>query len=357
MIGLKKIRGLLILVIVLGLVFAVFLSGAVSKNAALSVASDPSGQKVLLDNKEVGNTPYLSDQLEAGNPVLSFGNFNQKIRLTAGALTVVDWVLGPSETFSAGEVAWFSESSTGSELIVITRPVAEVFLNGELLGDSPLSKSLEPGEYELELKKGGYFSRSIKVSVKDGFRLNVSANLALNPFPLDPNKLSSPNSNLTVWDLSLSSAALAGDSAGWVAGAVFWASRLEDPAEYHFFLTAEGKLYDATGSEVSLDSLSPISEKRTIGYLGARAQKLSSAASTTLSSLASQLYPTLSQVQISDTGIGYLRVRSGPGKSYSEIGRANVGATYTYLGEQSGWFKIDFQGKEGWISAEYAKKL
>lgn len=357
MIGLKKIRGLLILAIVLGLVFVVFLSGAVSKNAALSVASDPSGQKVLLDNKEVGNTPYLSDQLEASNPVLSFGSFNQKIRLTAGALTVVYQVLGPTETFSAGQVVWFSESSIGSELVVITRPVAEVLINGQSIGDSPLSKSLELGEYELELRKEGYFSRTIRISVREGFRLNVSANLALNPFPLDPNKLSSPNSNLTVWDLSLSSSVLAGDAAGWVAGAVFWAPRLEDSAEYHFFLTEEGKLYDAIGSEVSLDSLSQISEKREMGYLGASAGRLSSAASATLSSLTSRLYPTPSQVQISDTGIGYLKVRSGPGKSYSEIGRANVGTTHTYLGEQSGWFKIDFQGKDGWVSAEYAKKL
>lgn len=354
---LKKFRGLLILAIVLGLILAVFLSGAVSKNAALSVSSDPSGQKVILDNKEVGTTPFLSDQLEASNPVLSFGDFNQKIRLTAGALTVVDWVLGPSETFSAGQVAWFSESSTGSELVVITRPVAEVFLNGQSIGDAPLSKSLEPGEYDLELKKDGYFSRSIKVSVKEGFRLNVSANLAFNPFPSEPKQLSAPNSNLTVWDLSLSSSTLAGDAASWVAGAVFWAPRLESPTEYHFFLTAEGKLYDATGSEVSLDSLLQISEKRTIGYLGVSAEELSSAASATLSSLASRLYPTPPQVQILDTGIGYLRVRSGPGKSYDEIGRATVGSKYTYLAQQSGWYKIDFNGREGWVSADFAKKL
>src|SRR3989304_2328788 len=121
---LMKLRCLIIFGIVAVLVFAVFLSGAVGKNAALSVSSDPSGQKVLLDNAEVGTTPYLSDQLESGNPVLSFGSFIQKVRLMSGALTVVSWTLGPSETFSGGEVAWFSDSSTGGELVVITRPVA-----------------------------------------------------------------------------------------------------------------------------------------------------------------------------------------------------------------------------------------
>ena len=354
---LRKLRGLIIFGIVAVLIFVVFLSGAVGKKAALSVSSDPTGQKILLDNQEMGTTPYLSDQMEDGNPVLNFGNFTQKIRLTAGALTVVDWILGPSETFSAGQVAWFSESSTGSELVVITRPVAEVFLNGESLGDSPLSKPLSEGEYDLELKKEGYFPRKIRVAVKEGFRLNVSVNLAINPFPADPKKLPSPNPNLTVLDLSSSSSLLTADPVSWVAGAVFWMARGENPTAYNFFLTAEGKLYDSTGSEVSLSSLSQISEKRTLGYLGETPGSLNSAASSSLATLSARLYPAAPKVLILDTGIGYLKVRSGPGKNYSQIGQANVGSKYTYLGEQSGWYQIDFQGKEGWVSSDYARKL
>ena len=357
MIGIKRFRGLLILAIVLGLIFVVFFSGAVGKDAALSVSSDPSGQKVLLDNAEVGTTPYLSDQLKEGSPVLSFGNFIQKVRLMAGALTVVSWTLGPSETFSGGEVAWFSDSSTGSELVVITRPVAEVFLNGESLGESPLSKSLSVGEYDLEIKKNGYFPRKIKVAVKEGFRLNVSANLAIDPFPADSQKLPSPHASLTVLDLSSSSSVLPADPVSWVAGAVFWMSRLENPFTYDFFLTADGKLYDATGSEVSLESLSKISEKRSVGYLGETMGSLSSAGSTMLKSLAAKLYPASPKVQILDTGIGYLKVRSGPGTNYSQIGQATVGSKYIYLGEQSGWYKIEFEGKEGWVSSDYSKKL
>lgn len=353
----KKVKGLLIFLVVAALVYAVFLSGVIGKRAALSVSSDPSGQKVLLDNTEVGTTPYLSDQLEDGNPVLIFGNFTQKVRLTAGALTVVDWILGPSETFSGGKVAWFSESSTGSELVVISRPTAEVFLNGESLGDAPLSKPLEPAEYDLEISKDGHFPLKIKVSVKEGFRLNISANLALNPFPDAPKKLSSPDLNLTVWDLSSSSSALTADPIGWVAGAVFWMGRLDDPVAYNFFLTAEGKIYDATGSEISLSSLTQISDKKVVGYLGDNPGKLSSAASAALNSLAARLYPTPAKVQILDTGIGYLRVRSGPGTSYSQIGQAPVGSKYTYLSEQGDWYKIDFNGKEGWVSKDYSKKI
>ncbi len=350
-------KKLLLLLLVLGLIGAVYFGGVISKKAALSVTSDPSGQKVLLDNQEVGTTPFLSDQLEEGNPVLSFGNFTQKIRLTSGALSVVNWVLGPAETFSAGEIVWFSNSSTGSELLVITKPVAEVFLDGESLGESPLSRSVAPGEYDLEIKKEGYFPRKLRISIREGFRLNVSANLALDPFPPSAKALASPNPNLAVWDLSLGSGTLLADPSLWVAGAVFWASRRENPEVYHFFLTTAGSLYDAQGSEVSLSSLSRSEEKKTLGYLGDGSGNLTAAARTTLNALAVKLYPVPPQVQVLDTGIGYLRVRSGPGKSYSEIGRAEVGSKFTYLGEQGDWFKINFNGKEGWVSKDYSKKL
>lgn len=353
---LKGVRWLLVVLIVAGLIATVYLSAAISKKAALSINSDPEGQKVFLDDQEVGRTLYFSDQLSEGNPIVRFGDFNQKVRLTSGALTVVDWILGPSETFSAGEVVWFSESSTGTELLVISKPVAEVSLNGESLGDSPLSRSVEVGEYDLEIKKDGYFSRTLKISIKEGFRLNVSANLAINPFPLEQKKISSPNESLTVLDLSSEQPVLLADSTTWVSGAVFWASRDEDETEYDFFLTKEGKLYDSEGSEVSLNSLSETSEKYILGYLGS-SSKLASAANETLNSMVAKLYPAPPKVQILATGLGFLRVRSGPGISHSEIGRATPGDKYTYLGKQGDWFKIDFNGQTGWVSADYAKKL
>ncbi|GMR19017.1 MAG: hypothetical protein BMS9Abin34_141 [Patescibacteria group bacterium] len=352
----RGVRGLVIALIVVGLAAAVYLGGAISKKAALSINSDPAEQKVALNDQEAGETPYFSDQLDGGDAVVRFGDFNQKVRLTAGALTVVNWVLGPSEIFSSGEVVWFSESSTGTELLVITKPIAEVFFDGESLGDAPLSKPVEPGEYDLELKKTGYFSRRFKVSIREGFRLNVSANLALNPFPADSSKLASPNQKLTVWDLSASQPILSADPTLWVRGVSFWASRADQEVQYDFFLTAEGKLYDAEGSEVSLDSLSRTDEKHTLGYLGSD-KGLSSAARKTLGLVADKLYPAPPQVKILETGLGFLRVRSGAGTSFSEIGKAKPGEKYQYLGKQGDWFKIDFKGKEGWVSAEYARKL
>lgn len=351
--------------IVLGLLAAaLFLGNRFSDKAALSVTSDPSGQKVLMDSKEVGTTPFFSDQFLEGESALSFGAFNQKVRLTAGALTVISWALGPSESFSAGEIVWFSSSSTGSELLVISKPAAEVLLNGKSLGESPLSKPVDPGEYVIELKQDGYITRSLKVSVRRGFRLNLSASLALNPFPAEAKALPAPAENLTLLDLSSSRALLLASPALWAKGAAFWSSRAGDQTtylpkakgSYHFFLTLEGKLYDARGVEVSLDSLAKTEEKRTIGYLG-DSSTLSGAAAGTLNALAAKLYPAVPQVLILDTSTGFLRVRSGPGISFSELGRAAPGQKYPYLGEQGGWFKISFNGQEGWVSGDFARKL
>ena len=42
-----------------------------------------------------------------------------------------------------------------------------------------------------------------------------------------------------------------------------------------------------------------------------------------------------------------VNVRSGPGTSYSIIGTAPKGATYTVTGQSGSWYKINFGGKTG----------
>ena len=333
-----------------------------SSKAALSVTSDPSEQKVYLDDQEIGSTPFFSDNLTKGESTLVFGEFSQRIKLTAGALTVVNWILGPAESFSAGEIVWFSSSSTGTELLVISKPAAEVFLGGESIGDSPLSKEVQPGEYDLEIKKEGYFSRTLKIAVKEGYRLNVSVNLSLDPFPAEETEVNAGGEKIKVMNLSSAEPLLLADFALWVRGAAFWAEKDEEKS-YNYFLTGEGKLYDPDGSEVSLTSLSKQTEAITVGYLGESDQGLSANASTTLGELQVALFPTPKpeyQVLILETGYGYLNVRSGPGRNHSKIGTATPGDRYEYLGKSNDWFKIKFQEKEGWVFSnanQYAEKV
>ncbi len=49
----------------------------------------------------------------------------------------------------------------------------------------------------------------------------------------------------------------------------------------------------------------------------------------------------------------YLSVRTGNNTSYTRIGVVAAGTKHELLGENDGWYKINFEGKEGWISGKY----
>lgn len=65
-------------------------------------------------------------------------------------------------------------------------------------------------------------------------------------------------------------------------------------------------------------------------------------------------------VEILTTPTGFLRVRSEPTTSASEVGQVKPGQKYPYVttDEKSSWFKIEYEkGKQGWVSNQYAKKI
>ena len=66
--------------------------------------------------------------------------------------------------------------------------------------------------------------------------------------------------------------------------------------------------------------------------------------------------PVVSPKQVRIAG-GRCYVRRGPGRDYEAIGVAKDGERYPYAGETSpeGWLKIDFKGKEGWVSGKYGR--
>lgn len=59
-------------------------------------------------------------------------------------------------------------------------------------------------------------------------------------------------------------------------------------------------------------------------------------------------------VVIKDTPTGWLRVRADASTSAAEIAKVNPGEKYPLLEEKSGWIKISFgDNKEGWVSGQY----
>lgn len=62
------------------------------------------------------------------------------------------------------------------------------------------------------------------------------------------------------------------------------------------------------------------------------------------------------KVIILDTPTGFLRVRDDSSTSGKEIAQVKPGTTYVLLSEKDGWFQVQLDGKSGWISSSYAKK-
>jgi uncharacterized protein YgiM (DUF1202 family) len=59
------------------------------------------------------------------------------------------------------------------------------------------------------------------------------------------------------------------------------------------------------------------------------------------------------EVVIQETPTGWLRVRQTP--SGEEIGRVYPGEKYRFLSQESGWYQIEFEGEEAWVSGTYAE--
>lgn len=50
-----------------------------------------------------------------------------------------------------------------------------------------------------------------------------------------------------------------------------------------------------------------------------------------------------------------LNVRTGASTDFESIGRINPGTTYAIVGEESGWYIIDFDGQRGYVSGQFVR--
>lgn len=70
--------------------------------------------------------------------------------------------------------------------------------------------------------------------------------------------------------------------------------------------------------------------------------------------------PKTAQVEIQETGTGFLRVRQDASKTSPEVAQVKPGQQFILIEESKDgeWYKIEYEkGKTGWISAQYAKKV
>ncbi len=163
-----------------------------SGKGALQVTSVPESQ-VFLDGNYVGKTPLclceLKDLLKVGDyniklvPVESgYKNFEQKITLYKGVLTVVDKTYDKDISASSGTIITLSpiDDQEIAELMVVSFPSkARVILDSNPVGETPYLINLTASDHEIKLLKDGYKEKVIKVKGVLGKRLEVTMNLGI----------------------------------------------------------------------------------------------------------------------------------------------------------------------------------
>lgn len=239
-------------------------------------------------------------------------------------------------------------------LQVTSEPVSRVYLNGKLIGQTPLCRC----EFKDMLDVGNY---NIRIVPTEG------------NFPPFEQKIPISAKVLTVVDRAF-------ESGGESSGSVITLSKLSDKKDI-----ALSVLSFPPQAKVILDSgdlgLTPLKTSnitesdheikltkngykdkliriRTIkGYQLNAIVFLGVNPASASPSATSVPTPTVTKILILDTPTGFLRVRSEPSLNGTEVGRVLPGENYDLLDEQVGWFKIKLKDESsGWVSSQYSQK-
>ena len=234
-------------------------------------------------------------------------------------------------------------SSKPAALQVTSVPEASVFLDGKHLGKTPFfSDQLKDKQYLVKLTAGEAVYTE-KVDLISG--------------------------TLTVVNRELNNNFLA------QSGEVLWL----EPNKKGLFITSippeakitvDGKSYEQTPTQVN--DLSEGEHKVTVakpGYIEREFSVKTSnnyqlVADVTLASeiakgfidLSSPL-PEPEMVEVLKTPQGFLRVRKEPSTTALEVGRVNTGDKLEIIQEDEEWIQVKFQGKQGWVSTQFVKKI
>ena len=264
-----------------------------------------------------------------------------------------------------GVVTFFISRSTPSKgaLQVTSVPQSEVYLNGKLLGKSPLckcdtSEMLPTGDYSIKLvpMDNSYPSYEDKISINPSVLSVVDRTFS------DPGKASgsiitlSPVSNKNA-QLFISSfpdgvtVQLDNNNSGMTPLLLQNITQ----SDHEIDLSKEGyktkivRIHGVSGYKLSV-----------MATLSADAVSTATSIPTPTASLSAAPTPTvalLSQVIILSTPTGFLRVRDTPSLAGAEISQVHPGELYPFISEQDGWLQIKLvNGNLGWVSNSYAKK-
>lgn len=233
-----------------------------------------------------------------------------------------------------------------SALQVTTKPEASVFLDGKHLGKTPF--------YSDQLKAG---THTIKITAQDATYVD---------------QIELVENTLTVLERDLANdfQAQSGQILSLQPGkkGLFVISQPQDAQ-----LTVDGKFIANTPKLVT--ELEDGDHKIQVSKAGYQTREFAvktagnsqlvadvtlalEAAKSIASGISSQpAIQTIARIEVIQTPQGFLRVRQDASTNSPEIGRVKTGDKLEVIQETIGWIKVNFEGKQGWISADYTKKV
>ena len=139
----------------------------VIKPGTLKVSSTPAGAKITLDGKAAGVTPK-EFSLPAGTHKLQFDRSGYEV-----TIRLVDLKGGETRPLAV-EMRRLEGS-----VVIRTSPLgADVFINGQRRGTTPLTVELPPGDFRYSVQKAGYEPFQGSFSIEHGSRVRKSVILA-----------------------------------------------------------------------------------------------------------------------------------------------------------------------------------
>lgn len=239
-----------------------------------------------------------------------------------------------------------------------------VFLDGKEIGNLPLRKvdpadTITSGNYEIRIEPedASLSSYTARISINGGVltaidKIFLPGSLG-SSYILTLEKSSSPKPQIEI--TSIPSGALVTIDSVPVGATPFTSSSLS-ASEHEVEIQKEGFAKKTIRVRTIENHTLVVSTTLGTGELGAEPQfNLPSEASP--SAIPIPTAPSSVTVTILSTPNGFLRVRSGPATTFSEVARVTTGENFNLTDEQSGWYEIALEdGSTGWVSGQYASK-
>lgn len=264
-----------------------------------------------------------------------------------------------------GFVYFLNRDSGKGALQVTSIPKSKVYLEGKIIGTTPLckcdpSQMIPDGDYTVKLVPEDTnltpFEEKIKITksvltvVDRTFGEGLSSEGSVITLTPLPNKKS-----LELSIISFPDGVSAEADNSPIGTAPLTVETLTE-SDHEITLTKDGykeksvRIRLVSGYKLTLIAFLGINP----GILDNNPSPSSSSASLSTSP---SVTPALGKVIILQTPTGYLRVRDTGALNGAEVDRVYPGETYDLISEKEGWFEIKLKnGESGWISSDYSQK-